>query len=60
MRQIKVVYKEALIDGLQPMVDEVNEALKEIDEMKGTVKNITYNSSDTFGRINSAIIEYDI
>lgn len=60
MRQIKIIYKESLPYGVKEIEDEINNTLKEISNKNGIVKNISYNSSDAIGRVNSAIIEYDI
>lgn len=60
MRQIKALYIRNLAHGIEEMEDLINSTLKEISEKNGTVKNITYNSTDALGRVNSAIIEYDI
>lgn len=60
MRQVKVLYIRNLAHGIEEMEDLINSTLKEISEKNGTVKNITYNSTDALGRVNSAIVEYDI
>lgn len=60
MRQVKVLYIRNLTNGIEEMEGLINSTLKEISEKNGTVKNITYNSTDALGRVNSAIIEYDI
>lgn len=60
MRQVKLIHIESLPNGIQEMEDKINETLREIDSDNGTVKNISYNSVDIIGRVNSVAIEYDI
>ena len=62
MRQVKIIYMTHLptSDGYLEMENKINETLRDIDVQNGTIKNITYNSVDSIGQVNSAIIEYDI
>ena len=62
MRQVKIIYIPHLPvkDGYLEMQEKINEALSEIDSQSGTIKNITYTSTNPIGEVNSAVIEYDI
>lgn len=60
MRQVKIIHKRVLENGVEEMEKLINEALKEINAKDGMIKDITYPSTDATGRVTSAVIQYDI